>query len=302
VVDVNGTPTCQSVIDGTDPACVPIDVFQANGITSAQAKYLFSNSNTASRNSLRQVTAGINGDLGTFGIKSPWATNGVAIALGAENRKETLLFTADAVAKQGGTNDSDGEISVWEGFGEIEVPLLENMPFAHKLTLNGGLRYSSYTNDQLSSGNHSAYRVWTYKGELTWAPDTSVRLRTSYNRAIRAPNIAELFNAQSVGNVAGRSLRRHQPDRLGQRLRGNRRGRIQVWHRDHPVPGRYLLALAGAIPGEAGKGRHHHRGPGADPAGHPQLLDLAGLLPHQGEGLHRHDRSFADRVAVHFHR
>jgi outer membrane receptor protein involved in Fe transport len=202
VVDVNGTPTCQSVIDGTDPACVPIDVFQANGITSAQAKYLFSNSNTASRNSLRQVTAGINGDLGTFGIKSPWATNGVAIALGAENRKETLLFTADAVAKQGGTNDSDGEISVWEGFGEIEVPLLENMPFAHKLTLNGGLRYSSYTNDQLSSGNHSAYRVWTYKGELTWAPDTSVRLRTSYNRAIRAPNIAELFNAQSVGNVS----------------------------------------------------------------------------------------------------
>ncbi|WP_179506080.1 MULTISPECIES: TonB-dependent receptor [unclassified Sphingomonas] len=202
VVNVNGTPTCQSVIDGTDPDCVPIDVFQANGITSAQAKYLFSNSNTASRNSLRQVTAGLNGDLGTFGIKTPWAKNGVAIALGVENRKETLLFTADAVAKQGGTTDADGEISVWEGYGEVEVPILEDVPFAHRLTLNGGLRYSSYTNDQLSSGNHSAYRVWTYKGELAWAPDTTVRLRTSYNRAIRAPNITELFGSQSVGNVS----------------------------------------------------------------------------------------------------
>jgi hypothetical protein len=43
-------------------------------------------------------------------------------------------------------------------------------------------------------------------------------------------------------------------------------------------------------------------GPGADPAGHPQLLLLGGLLPHQGEGLHRHDRSFADRLTVHQHR
>jgi outer membrane receptor protein involved in Fe transport len=67
-----------------------------------------------------------------------------------------------------------------------------------------------------------------------------VRLRASYNRAIRAPNIAELFRAQA-GNVslddpcAGAT-----PDRLGQRLRGNRRGRIK-YGTDHPVPGRYLL-------------------------------------------------------------
>lgn len=202
VVNVGGVPTCRSVIDGTDKSCVPIDVFKADGITAKQAQYLFSNSSTASRNSLRTITAGLNGDLGTYGIRTPWAANGVALALGLENRKETLDFTADAIAKQGGSSDADGEIAVWEGYGEVEVPILEDLPFAQKLTLNGGLRYSSYTNDQLSTGNHSTYKAWTYKGELTWAPDTSVRLRTSYNRAIRAPNIGELFAAQSVGNVA----------------------------------------------------------------------------------------------------
>lgn len=201
-VSVNGTATCQSVIDGTDPACVPIDIFKADGITSAQAQYLFSPSNTWSRNSLSVVNATINGDLGTFGIKSPWADRSVALVLGMERRKETLLFQGDEVAIQNGTNNADGEIGVWEGFGEVEVPILQDKPLAKTLTLNGGLRYSAYSNNQPSTSTQTAYRAWTYKGELAWAPISDMRLRASYNRAIRAPNISELFAARQVGNVS----------------------------------------------------------------------------------------------------
>lgn len=201
-VSVNGTATCQSVIDGTDPACVPIDIFKADGITSAQAQYLFSPSNTWSRNSLSVVNATINGDLGTFGIKSPWADRSVALVLGMERRKETLLFQGDEVAIQNGTNNADGEIGVWEGFGEVEVPILQDKPLAKTLTINGGLRYSAYSNNQPSTGTQTAYRAWTYKGELAWAPTSDMRLRASYNRAIRAPNIGELFAARQVGNVS----------------------------------------------------------------------------------------------------
>ena len=202
VVNVNGVPTCRSVIDGSDPACLPINVFQANAITTAQGEYLFSQSNTASRNVLDVASANVNGDLGTFGISSPWAKRGVSIALGGEHRRETLNFTADAIAQQGGVTNSDGRITVNEGYGEIEVPILQDLPFAHELTLNGGLRYSAYRNAQQSSGLKSKYNVWTYKGEATWAPAKDARFRFSYNRAIRAPNISELFGSRSIGNVS----------------------------------------------------------------------------------------------------
>lgn len=202
VVSVNGTPTCQSKIDGTDPACVPIDIFRADGITTDQARYLFSPSNTASRNTLEVFSGSINGDLGTFGIESPWSTRGAGLAVGVERRRETLNFTADEVAQQGGSADADGSITVNEAYGELELPLVANKPFFHDLTVNGGLRYSDYTNRQGSTATESHYKAWTYKAELTWSPIEGARLRASYNRAIRAPNISELFGARGIGNVS----------------------------------------------------------------------------------------------------
>ncbi len=132
VVNVNGTPTCQSVVDGSDPSCVPINIFQSNGISSSQAQYLFADSNTAERDTQTVISASITGDLGTFGLTSPWATRGVNIAIGAEHRHESLIYTADAVAQEGGAVPTDGRITVNEGYGEIEVPILQDMPFAQK--------------------------------------------------------------------------------------------------------------------------------------------------------------------------
>lgn len=202
-VNVNGVPTCRSVIDGTDPDCIPINVFTPGGVTAEQAAYIFGESNTASRNSLSVFSGSLSGDLGQMGVIMPWAESGVGIALGLERRRETLNFTADEVAQQNGTMPSDGIISVTEAFGEIEIPLIEDKPFFRSLTINGGLRYSSYDNKQNSTGIKSGYNVWTYKGELSWAPIDDLRVRASYNRAIRAPNVAELFASQAVGNVNG---------------------------------------------------------------------------------------------------
>lgn len=202
-VSVNGVPTCRSVIDGTDPNCIPINVFTPGGVTAEQAAYIFGESNTASRNSLSVISGSLSGDLGQMGVTLPWAERGVGIALGVERRRETLNFTADEVAQQNGTLPSDGVIAVTEAFGEIEIPLIEDKPFFRSLTINGGLRYSSYDNKQNSTGIKSGYNVWTYKGELSWAPIDDLRVRASYNRAIRAPNVAELFASQAVGNVNG---------------------------------------------------------------------------------------------------
>ncbi len=76
-----------------------------------------------------------------------------------------------------------------EVFGEIQVPLVTDRPFFHELTLEGGYRYSNYS---------TAGSVSSYKGQLTWAPVRDLTFRGGYNRAVRAPNIQELFVAQSV--------------------------------------------------------------------------------------------------------
>ncbi len=203
VVSVNGVPTCRSVIDGSDPNCIPANVFAAGGVTAEQASYLFTPSNTSSRNAQQAFSATLSGDLAQVGIVSPWATRGAGIALGAEHRRETLNFFADEIAQQGGATNSDGIISVTEAYGELEIPLIEDVPFIRSLTINGGLRYSAYDNEQKSTGYTSSYNVWTYKGELSWQPSDDLRLRASYNHAIRAPNVSELFGSQAIGNVAG---------------------------------------------------------------------------------------------------
>jgi outer membrane receptor protein involved in Fe transport len=201
-INVNGVPTCVAAINGTDPNCIPANVFLPNAMTAEQAAYLFGESNTASRNSLQVISANLSGDLGKLGVTMPWASQGVGIALGLERRRETLKFTADEVAQQNGTMNADGIISVTEAYGEIEIPLIEDRPFFQSLTFNAGVRYSSYDNKQNSTGFSSGYNVWTYKGELSWQPIDDLRIRASYNRAIRAPNVAELFATTAVGNVA----------------------------------------------------------------------------------------------------
>ncbi|WP_252181370.1 TonB-dependent siderophore receptor [Azospirillum sp. B4] len=194
VVNVNGVPTCKSVIDGTDPTCVPINVFQYNGISQAGYNYLYSPSHTHGAQTEKVGSLAINGDLEQYGIKSPWAKKGAAIALGFEHREETLLYEADAVAQQGGTMPSSGSLSVDEGYGELQIPLIQDKPLVQELLFNTGYRYSKY--DYLDGG------VSTYKFELQYAPVSDFRLRGSYNRAVRAASISELFAPKTVGNVA----------------------------------------------------------------------------------------------------
>ncbi|MEA3065665.1 MAG: iron complex outerrane recepter protein, partial [Sphingomonadales bacterium] len=194
-----GVPTCRSVLTGDDPNCVPYDIFAAGGVTAAALNYLqtplFSRGNTQET----VATASITGELGEYGVQSPLADSGVAINVGAEYRKERLEFFTDANftagegAGQGGaTIGVQGEFNVKELFTEVQIPLITDRPFFEQLELRAGYRYSKY--DVANRG----FSTDTYKIEGEWAPVRDLRFRGSYNRAVRAPNIVELFSAQSV--------------------------------------------------------------------------------------------------------
>ena len=198
---VNGTAT-NPVCEDTSNGCVPVDIFgNAGSISPAAAQFLSTNSTSTNKTSLVQAQATISGD---FGYSLPFATNPIGIAVGAEYRRYTAAQTADSLSQSpgelggagGATPVFSGGYDVYEAFGEVIAPLVEDKPFFESLTLEAGVRYSNYSIDAAGS---PGFDTWTYKAGGSWEPGFGLKLRGNYSRAVRAPNIGELFIPLSVG-------------------------------------------------------------------------------------------------------
>lgn len=196
---VEGTlanPVCQDASNG----CVPVNIFGPEGsITPEAADFLQENSQTTNRTSLAQVRAIVSGDLG---FASPGAVQPIGFALGGEYRKYKAQQASDLLAKTpgelggagGAAPDIDGGYDVYEAYAEIVAPLIEDKPFFESLTLEAGIRYSDY-----SIEGAGGYSTTTWKAGGSWEPGAGVKIRGNYSRAVRAPNIGELFTPLSVG-------------------------------------------------------------------------------------------------------
>jgi iron complex outermembrane receptor protein len=196
VAGPNG-PVCRSVVDGTDPNCVPYNLWSLGKITPEALAYIqapgFQSGST--EQTVQGVT--ISGDLGGYGMKLPSAKNGISVAVGVERRVEKLQldtdveFTTGDLAGQGGpTIGTVGKYTVNEVYGEIRVPLIEGRQLAHLLSVNGSVRRSDYSIGQKTD---------SFGAGIEWAPVQMLRARGSIQRAVRAPNVHELFDQQSIG-------------------------------------------------------------------------------------------------------
>jgi outer membrane receptor protein involved in Fe transport len=197
VVSVNGTPTCTSVVNGTDLACVPYNIFQLGQVNRNQLNYLETPSTQQGNLFERVVNFSMGADLTDYGVKSPWAEDGVGISFGAEYRRETFDFAADFISSSGDLNGSgganppvNGAYDVYEGFAEARIPVITDMPFIKRAQIELAYRYSDY-----SSG---AGTTDTYKIAGDWQIVDDLRVRASYQRAVRAPHVLELFSPQNV--------------------------------------------------------------------------------------------------------
>ncbi|MDO9362860.1 MAG: TonB-dependent receptor, partial [Sphingopyxis sp.] len=187
------TTTCLDPSGG----CVPVNVFgQSGSISPEQVNFLLVPATSGNRASLAQVRGLISGEL--FSVAED--AEPVSFAVGGEYRKYTAEVFADQLAQDpgalggagGATVPVKGGYDVREVFAEVVAPLFAG------LTLEAGARYSDYKVD--APGNPT-YDTWTWKGGLTWEPIDSLKLRGNYQRAVRAPNIGELFTPNAVGLV-----------------------------------------------------------------------------------------------------
>ena len=175
-----------------DSECIPYEVFTYQGVTPEQAGNLTGVGILNGETRQTIISGYVTGDLD---FTLPSADMPVAAVFGAEYRKEEFERLSDEVFEkglllgQGGpTTSIMGSYDVSELFTELSVPVLEN------LTFDLGLRYSDYN----TSGGETTYKVAAdYDVADNW------KLRASYNRAVRAPNVAELFSPQSLGLWSG---------------------------------------------------------------------------------------------------
>src|SRR6185369_6240650 len=136
----------------TDAACVPYNIFQEGAVTQAALDYLQVPAQTFGNASERVVNISIGGDLGPYGVKSPWAADGVGVAFGAEYRREHVDFGGDFVSVTPGALNGGGAAStpisasfdVYELFGEARIPIAADQPFIKSLQVELGYRYSDY--------------------------------------------------------------------------------------------------------------------------------------------------------------
>ena len=195
-----------------DGQCRPVSLFNGtNSVTPEGVAFITTPTTNRFRLEQTVITGLLTGDTGGF-FNMPGGA--IQFALGAEYRKEksrsrfndlllgvlpegspagpagtfignispnqSLLF--DAATRQ---FNAGGSFDVKEVFGELSIPILKETPFFHELTLGAAGRYADYS---------TVGGAFTWNVNGIWAPIPDIRFRGTYSRAIRAPNIAELFD------------------------------------------------------------------------------------------------------------
>ena len=190
----SGETVCQSVVDGSDPSCVPWNIFTTGAVSQEMLDYLVLPLFARGTTDQTVYSGYLAVDLDEYGVQLPAADSGISLVFGAEYREDNLDFSPDTGfssgdgAGQGGATPAvSGGYDVTEFFLEASLPLVQGARAAQDVTLDLAYRYSDYSTDQQTD---------TYGIAGAWSIIDQVKLRASYQRAIRAANVRELFQPQ----------------------------------------------------------------------------------------------------------
>ncbi|WP_267388227.1 TonB-dependent receptor [Sphingomonas sp. GC_Shp_3] len=120
----------------------------------------------------------------------------VGFAVGGEWRSDSIDDVPSEASQSGNlynyssSGRTKGTSDVYEAFGEVKLPLLKDLPFAHRLDISGSARYTHSQN----YGNST-----TYHASGNWAPAKFLTIRGNYGTSFRAPNLYEQFVANQSG-------------------------------------------------------------------------------------------------------
>lgn len=197
VLDSAGVAQCRTFVDGTDPFCRPYNIWSLGNVSQEALDYLQTPGLRGGYTTQEIQGGNLSADLGDYGWKLPTSAQGIGVSFGLERRKEklnletdTAFSTGDLFGQGGPSLGVAGGYTVKEAFGEVRVPILENVAFADLLSVSGSYRYSDYSTGKTTD---------SYGVGVEWAPVKMAKFRGSYQRAARAANVVELFTPASIG-------------------------------------------------------------------------------------------------------
>ncbi|RVU02269.1 TonB-dependent receptor [Novosphingobium umbonatum] len=215
VVSTANGPACyaatQSATAGAYANCVPLNPFGPTAASAAALNYIYGTTNYRAVTTMNNLSGQISG--------SPFSTWAGEVKTALSGEWRLLAFTASSDATSQNFADCTGlryncttatttyyltlpeqarvSQTVSEIAGEIEVPLLKDVPLVKAFNVNGAARYTRYN----TSGNYV-----TWKLGVDWQMTDTLRFRGTLSRDIRAPTLYELFAERFVVNVNGIDL------------------------------------------------------------------------------------------------
>ncbi len=194
---------------GLDVGCIPIDPFGVGAIkavTPDAIPYVERYDQGDSVYHQTNFDANLRGDLG-----DRWNLGAgvVSIALGVTYRRYDVNRVVDDLSNTvtsctglrgcptaldglvGGYQSYNpapqhGTVSATEGFAEVGIPLLKDLPFVESLNLDIAGRMTDYSTTGV---------VYSDKVGLDWQVDDEVRFRATHSQDIRAPSLNDLFSS-----------------------------------------------------------------------------------------------------------
>lgn len=181
VVDPStGAIVCRSSLANPSNGCVPINTFGGNAMSSQALAYV--QGTPEFRQTMKQevLSATLRGEPMSL------PAGALVTAFGVEARRESVAGQADAsgTAREwlfGNFTPTQGDNEVKEVFAEAFIPLIEDT-----LSLNTAVRVADYAYTGTAE---------TWKLGATWKPFDAVTIRAARSRDIRAPNLADLYQA-----------------------------------------------------------------------------------------------------------
>jgi outer membrane receptor protein involved in Fe transport len=177
--------------------CHPLNPFGQGNISQAAKDYILQDTTSVAKIEQVAFTGALTGD------SSAWFSlpaGAIGVAVGYEHREDKAFFEADELVSSGITFYNALPLfepptqKVDELFAEFRIPLLAEMTAAKELTLNLSGRYSEY--------NGETGGVFAYNGSLEYMPIDGLRFRAGLARAVRAPNLSDLYSEQSQNFAA----------------------------------------------------------------------------------------------------
>jgi len=216
VEDEEGNLVCRDQRGG----CVPWNIFGRTPdgqslVTDESLNFVLEDGLVTGQTEQQVVGGTIQGELGDFGVRFPGAESGISLLVGWEYREDTLEVTPDSISKvEGGLGligqgaaelPVQGRLEVFELLMETQIPLIENKPFIDRWLLSGAYRRSEYNVNGLDFSRNrrpvtNEFSTDTWFVGTSWSPTDDLRFRAQFQRAIRAPNVIELFTGLNTGN------------------------------------------------------------------------------------------------------